>query len=142
MTNEYPNKPKNCPFCGSVSVLQRNNYYDSFWVECDPEKMNDPYSCRMSGPQQKTKEQAINAWNRFQEWKEAIDEKLIVSLQTTIESYNNPHEAIKDLLDFEVQIATDPRTNGGFELCPVQKDSIEDQEFDKLMDQMEDKYNK
>ena len=54
------------------------------------------------------------------DWKQAVNDELVISLQCTTDYYDDPKKAIKDLIDWHVQVATDPQCNGGYEL--VEKD--------------------
>ena len=48
---------KLCPFCGTLPIMEASFgcVSDLFWAECD--------SCKCTGPEADTKEQAINLWN-------------------------------------------------------------------------------
>jgi hypothetical protein len=59
------------------------------------------------------------------EWKLAIDHALVVSLQTTTDSYQCPSEALGALVQYEIVIATDPKVNGG-------KILVDEQEYLRL----------
>jgi len=59
------------------------------------------------------------------EWKQAIDNELVTSLQCTADSYDNPRRALNDLIQWSVDVATDPRCNGGYELRPAQSAEVE-----------------
>lgn len=43
---------------------------------------------------------------------QALDHQCVISLNTTLDYYDNPQMALKALLDFEVAVATDHRVNG------------------------------
>lgn len=49
----------------------------------------------------------------------ALDQQL-VSCGRTIEEFNSPEEALNYLVHFHMEVAVDPRVNGGMELVPVQ----------------------
>jgi len=51
-------------------------------------------------------------------WKQAIDQELSL-IQSSTDSYDTPQAAIKALIDWHVETATDPRVNGGYALVPV-----------------------
>ena len=48
----------------------------------------------------------------------ALDHELS-SIQSTVESYNTPSDALKELIDWHVEVALDPKTNGGKVLVDV-----------------------
>jgi hypothetical protein len=50
-------------------------------------------------------------------------ENELATIQTTLGSYANPKQAIAALIDWHVQVATDPKTNGGRVLVPTEKAS-------------------
>ena len=61
---------------------------------------------------------------RHEKWKEAVDRELVISLQCTTDSYNDPHKAVSDLIDWHIQVAIDPRCNGGYGLVNLQSESV------------------
>ena len=60
---------------------------------------------------------------RYEKWKYAVDRELVISLQCTVDSYGDPHKAISDLIDWHIQVAIDPRCNGGWELVKKEENS-------------------
>lgn len=54
------------------------------------------------------------------DWKQAVDDALVTSLQCTTDSYTDPKKAINDLICWNIAVATDPRVNGGFQLVPTE----------------------
>ena len=65
-------------------------------------------------------------------WKKAVDDALVL-MQSTADSYPSAKEAIKDLIDWHVAVATDPKV-GGKPVIPdgweVERDSSENPHFD------------
>ncbi len=55
------------------------------------------------------------------EWKQAIDDALVTSLQCTTDAYTDPRKALSDLIAWHVAVATDPCVNGGYTLMPLER---------------------
>lgn len=53
------------------------------------------------------------------EWLEALDKEFVLNLDSTIDSYENPVDGLRVLIDTIVGYALDPRVNGGHVLCEV-----------------------
>ena len=60
---------------------------------------------------------------RYEKWKYAVDRELVISLQCTTDSYDDPHKAVSDLIDWHIEVAIDPRCNGGWELVKKEENS-------------------
>lgn len=53
-------------------------------------------------------------------WKKVIDEQLVIHNLGTADSYEGKEsQALYDLFDLNIKIATDPRVNGGYELRKI-----------------------
>jgi hypothetical protein len=59
-------------------------------------------------------------------WLRAIDEEMVVShlgVANADDSYEAAKEKLNNLIGFHVDVATDPKVNGGFKLVPVEPTS-------------------
>lgn len=53
-------------------------------------------------------------------WKKVVDEQLVIHNLGTADSYEGKEsQALYDLFDLNIKIATDPRVNGGYELRKI-----------------------
>lgn len=85
------------------------------WVERDGGNMDDALSWMYSDKSAAT----VQPSNAVQdEWKLAVDHEL-VQMQSTADSYAKPSDAIRDLIGFHVEVATNPQCNGGLSLQPA-----------------------
>ena len=56
-------------------------------------------------------------------WKDAIKalDRELVLIGSSIECFDSPQDALNFIIDWHVDVATDPRTNGGYELIKIEK---------------------
>lgn len=58
----------------------------------------------------------------MKDWEQAIDDALVnrfIGVFDRNDSYQEASRKLNEIIDFEVQVATDPRVNGGYELRHV-----------------------
>lgn len=103
---------KACPFCGDTDTRVFGESAPEWWVTC--------MGCRASSPCRTTRPQAIAGWNRraalaqrteqrTDPWRQAVDEALIAHALDCTGPGDDPKEKVKELIEWAVTIATDPR---------------------------------
>jgi hypothetical protein len=105
---------KACPFCGDTDTRVFGESAPEWWVTC--------MGCRASSPCRTTRPQAIAGWNRraalaqrteqrTDPWRQAVDEALIAHALDCTGPGDDPKEKVKELIEWAVTIATDPRVS-------------------------------